>query len=148
MVDPRAPRELQTREVKRRWKPANMLPEPVQQPGYGYRWVMTHLLGETQPTNISQKLREGFEPVNVKDHPELAAEANEKGEVRIGGLMLCKMPAEMLAERKEFYEQQANQQAVAVKSTFMGQSDPRMPLFSESKTNTSRGSFGNGNIEG
>lgn len=145
MADTRTPRDLQTRETKRRWKPASTLPDPIPQPGYGYRWVMTHLVGEAQPTNISQKLREGYEPVKASDHPELAMEANDKGEIRVGGLMLCKMPSEMLQERKEFYEGQANNQLSAVKNKFMGQNDPRMPLFSEMTSGTSRGSFGNGN---
>jgi hypothetical protein len=146
MADPRLPRALDTRETVRRWKPSSTLPEPVPEPGYGFRWVMTHLLGEAQPTNISQKLREGYEPVNVKDHPEFAGEANDKGEVRIGGLVLCKMPESMLQERKAYYEQQANTQASAVTNKFMSQIDPRMPGINESKTGTSRGSFGSGNI--
>jgi hypothetical protein len=146
MADDRTPRSAETRVAKRRWKPASVLPDPIPKSGYGYRWVSTHLMGEAQPTNISQKLREGYEPVNVKDHPEFASEANEKGEVKIGGLMLCKMPSEMLEERKAFYEAQANSQISAVNSKFLGQSDPRMPVFTDNKSSSTRGnSFGNGN---
>jgi hypothetical protein len=106
---------------------------------------MSHLMGEAQPTNLSQKLREGYEPVNVKDHPELAMEANDKGEVRIGGLVLCKMPEEMMKERNEYYEAQANHQMSAVKNKYLSsQADPRMPLFSEMSSGASRGSFGSG----
>lgn len=147
MAEDRTPRAAQTRATTgRRWKPANTLPDPVPQAGYGYHWVMSHLLGEPQPTNLSQKFREGYEPVNVKDHPELAMEANDKGEVRIGGLVLCKMPQEMMAERKEHYEAQANHQMMAVKNKYLSsQADPRMPLFSDMSSGTSRGNFGSGN---
>lgn len=146
MADDRTPRAMETRTAKRRWKPASVLPEVTPKPGYVYRWVMTHLVGEPQPTNVSQRLREGFEPVSAKDHPELALESNAKGEVQIGGLMLCKMPAEMAQERAEYYATQANSQAAAVGNTYLGQGDPRMPVFAESKTGSSRGSFGSGNV--
>lgn len=144
-MDDRTPRSAETRTAKKRWRPASVLPEVTPKPGYNYRWVMTHLMGEDQPTNISQRLREGFEPVNVSDHPELKMEANNKGEVKIGGLMLCKMPAEMAQERNEYYEAQANMQASAVSNKFLAQSDPRMPVFAEVKSGSSRGNFGSGN---
>jgi hypothetical protein len=144
-MDDRTPRSEETRTARRRWQPASTLPEVTPKPGYGYRWVMTHLVGEEQPTNVSQRLREGYEPVSVKDHPEFMREANAKGEVKIGGLMLCKMPSEMLEDRKQYYEEQANRQVVAVNSKFLGQSDPRMPVFADVKSGSSRGRFGDGN---
>lgn len=144
-MDNRTPRAAETRTARKRWRPASVLPEVTPKPGYSYRWVMTDLMGEKQPTNISQRLREGYEPVKAADHPELAAESNANGEVRIGGLMLCKMPTEMVEDRREFYEQQANNQAAAVSSKFLAQSDPRMPVFADVKTGSSRGNFGNGN---
>jgi hypothetical protein len=144
MPDERTPRAAETRTAKRRWRPASVLPDVQPKAGYSYRWVMTHLVGEAQPTNISQRLREGYEPVNVKDHPELQLEANAKGEIQIGGLMLCKMPEEMAGERAAYYEGQANHQISAVNNKFIGQSDPRMPVFAEQQSGTSRGRFGNG----
>lgn len=146
MAETRTPRELTTREkTKRRWRPASTLPEPVQEPGMGFRWVMTHLLGEASPINVSQRLREGYEPVKAEDHPELAYEANAKtGNIEIGGLMLCKMPEEMVQERTAHYTDLTNSQSLSVNNKFASQSDPRMPLFAEQKSSTSRGSFGNG----
>ncbi len=144
-MDNRTPRTAETRAARKRWQPASVLPEVTPKPGYVYRWVMTDLMGEKQPTNISQRLREGFEPVSVSDHPELQAESNAKGEIHIGGLMLCKMPSDMAQERKEYYEAQANQQTVAVSNKFLAQADPRMPLFADVKTGSSRGNFGTGN---
>lgn len=147
MAETRTPRELTTREkTQRRWMPASVLPEPKPEPGYGFRWVMTHLLGEAQPTNVSQRLREGYEPVRGEDHPELAYETNQKtGNVEVGGLMLCKMPSDMLEQRAEFFTQQANSQAASVSNKFLSQSDPRMPVFAENKSSSTKGSsFGNG----
>ena len=147
MAEDRNPRDLATREKTARvWKPASTLPEVNAQPGWSYRWVMTHLMGESQPTNVSQRIREGYEPVRGSDHPELALETNPKGNVEVGGLMLCKMPTEMVNQRRAFYEQQTNHQANAVQSKFLGQGDARMPVFAENKSTATRGSnFGNGN---
>lgn len=145
----RTPRESDTREKAARvWKPASTLPDPTPEPGYRFRWVMTHLMGEAQATNTSQRFREGYEPVRAADHPELAMEANAKGNIEVGGLMLCKIPEEMMLQREAFYRQQTNNQANAVNAKFLGsQADARMPLFAEgsSKSSTGRGSFGNGN---
>lgn len=147
MAEVRTPRELTTRDTaKRQWAPASTLPNPNPEPGYGFRWVMTHLMGESQPTNVSQRLREGYEPVRAEDHPELAYEASARGNVEVGGLMLCKMPQEMLDQRSSHYAAQTNHQANSVHSKFLSQSDPRMPVFSDNKSESSRGkTFGNGN---
>lgn len=145
MADARTPRELETREKKRRWQPASLLPTPKDEPGFRFRWVMTHLMGEAQPTNVSQRLREGFEPVKAVNHPELGYEADKNGNVVVGGLMLCKIPEEMAADRQAYYEEQANNQMAAVKRTYLGQSDPRMPVFAEVNSKATRGGdFGNG----
>jgi hypothetical protein len=62
-----------------------------------------------------------------------------KDGVEIGGLLLCKIPEEFVAQRKAYYAKQSQQQADAVDNSFMKQSDPRMPLFAESKATTSFG---------
>ena len=145
MAENRLPRELTTRDKeKRRWVPASTLPDPTPEPGFGFRWVMTTLLGDAQPTNVSQRMREGYEPVKTEDHPELMLEGNNKGNIEVGGLMLCKMPSDMLEQRSDYYQQQSNNQVQSVSNKFLSQSDPRMPVFAESKSSSSRGSFGNG----
>jgi hypothetical protein len=58
--------------------------------------------------NISSMLRQGWEPVKASDHPEIyvAGVENErfKDNVIIGGLMLCKAPAEMVEDRNEYFQ--------------------------------------------
>jgi hypothetical protein len=111
-----------------------------------YRWIATHVLGEAQNTNVSTKMREGWEPVKAVDHPELMLEGNAKtGNVEIGGLMLCKMPRERAQARDEYYAKQAQSQMDSVDNSFMRNNDPRMPLFADRKSSTSRGGgFGSG----
>jgi hypothetical protein len=59
--------------------------------------------------------------------------------------MLCKMAAEKARARDEYYDQQAQNQMDSVDNNFMRQNDPRMPLFAERKSSTTRGGgFGSG----
>lgn len=148
MAENRTPRELVSRDKTARpvYVPPSALPDPTPEPGYVYRWVMTHLLGEANPTNVSRKMREGWEPVKAVDHPELMLAGSDKtGNVEIGGLMLCKMASEMAQSRSDYYNQQSQNQMESVDNYFMRNNDPRMPLFSDRKSTTSRGQgFGSG----
>ena len=148
MAETRTPRELTSREKTARhvYVPPSTLPDPTPEPGYVYRWIATHILGQADPTNVSRKLREGWEPVKAEDHPELMLVGNaHTGNVEIGGLMLCKMPTENVEARAVYYNKQAQAQMDSVDNNFMRSSDPRMPLFSDRKSSSTRGSgFGNG----
>ena len=146
MAENRLTRELENRESAQRtvtWTPPQVLPSPKEQPGWVFRWVRTSLMGTSDPTNTSSKLREGWEPCKAEDHPELMLQADPnsrfKGNIEIGGLLLCKAPEEMMNQRTDFYLKQAQSQMDAVDNNFMRQNDARMPLFNERRTTTSFG---------
>lgn len=140
-----ANRDADTRERKvRQWQPAATLPDPDPQPGYIYRWIRTSMLGQADPTNVSGKMREGWEPVRAEDHPEMMISSSPSGNVEIGGLMLCKTPVEFADQRNAFYAKQARAQMDSVNNTLMRENDPRMPLFREHKSEISRSAFGTG----
>jgi hypothetical protein len=88
---------------------------------------------------VSLQIREGWEPVRAVDHPELKLNANENGEVQMGGLLLCKMPHKKVEARNDYYQRQAEGWMQSVDNNLMRQSDPRMPLFNERKSATSFG---------
>lgn len=143
----RTNRDLVSREKTARYvyRPPSTLPDPTPEPGYTYRWIATHVLGQSDPTNTSRKFRDGYEPVKAADHPELMIPGNEKtGNVEIGGLMLCKIPTERAIAMAEYYAEESQKQTDSVDNNFMRQNDPRMPLFSDRKSSTTRGGFGNG----
>jgi hypothetical protein len=148
MAENRTPRDNVSRDKQARavYVPPTALPDPTPEPGYVYRWVATHVLGQAEPTNVSRKFRDGWEPVKAADHPELMITGSEKtGNVEIGGLMLCKMPVERARIRDEHYDQKAQDQMESVDNHFMRNNDSRMPLFAERKSSTSRGAgFGSG----
>lgn len=130
---------------KTAWRRPSVLPEPNPEPGYTFRWVRVSSLGNVDANNVSSKLREGWEPVAAKDHPEITVVAIEnnrfKDNIVIGGLMLCKAPIEMKEERDAYYRAQTKGQMHAVDNNLMRENDPRMPLFNDRKTKVE---FGNG----
>ena len=146
MAENKLVRELETRTVSERpkqWAPAELLPEPDKQPGYSYRWIRTSTLNNADPRNLSAKLREGWEPVRVEEQPKFQLLVDPtsrfKDNIEIGGLLLCKTPAEFVDQRNNYYANQTQAQAQAVDNSLMRENDPRMPLFSERKSSTSFG---------
>jgi hypothetical protein len=142
-------RELETRELTERpkvWKPAELLPEPDKQAGYKYRWIRVATLNQADPRNLSSKLREGWEPVGIEEQPKMQMlidpNSRFKENIEISGLLLCKTPEELVDQRNAHFRNQAENQMDAVDNSFMRQSDPRAPLFKESKSTTT---FGKGN---
>jgi hypothetical protein len=81
------PRDNLTREkaVRMVYKPSSSLPDPTPEPGWEFRYIATHILGQAHPTNVSHKMRDGWEPVKAADHPELMLPGNANGNVEIGG---------------------------------------------------------------
>ena len=148
MAENRINREVTTREKTIRptaWKRPEVLPSPMPQDGYKFRWVRVSSQGNTDATNVSSKIREGWEPVKASDHPEITLVTIEndrfKDNVVIGGLLLCKAPVELIEERTDYYKQQTRSQMESVDNNLMRENDPRMPLFHERKTKVT---FGNG----
>ena len=142
----RAPRELETREKMERpkqWMPPQLLPDPTPEPGYAYRWIRIASLGKDDATNISGKLREGWEPVKASDHPEIRLFGSGNGKfpdsVEVGGLLLCKTPVEFTEQRNSYYRNQAEAQMNSVDNTYMRENDPRMPMFKERKSTVTFG---------
>jgi hypothetical protein len=146
MADTRTPREIETRQHDTRpmaWKPPELLPEPDKVPGFAYRWIRVSTLNTADPRNLSAKLREGWEPVKIEEQPKFALLADPtsrfKDNIEIGGLLLCKTPIEFVDQRNDYYAKTTREQTEAVDNNFMRQNDPRMPLFKESKSSSSRG---------
>ena len=147
MAENRLTRELATRAVRERpkqWMPPELLPEPDKQEGYAYRWIRVSMLNNADPRNVSAKLREGWEPVTVEEQPKFKLltdpDSRFAGSIEIGGLLLCKAPAELVEQRSAYYHGQTQAQTEAVDNNLMRQNDPRMPLFKERKSTHSFGS--------
>ena len=138
----RTPRDKETREQgirKRAWTPPSLLPNPKREEGYAYRWIRKSILGQADDRNMMSKQDEGWIPVKREDHSELQYPGKTTGLVEIGGLVLCKTPEEFVEQRTDYVRNQTDAQTRAVDANLMKENDPRMPLFSERKSTTSRG---------
>ena len=139
-------RELDTRmtaERPKQWQQPELLPEPDKQPGYSYRWIRVSTLDQSDARNLSAKLREGWEPVSVEEQPQfsLLVDPNSrfKDKIEIGGLLLCKTPDEFVQQRNTHFQRQTDAQTLAVDNNLMRQSDARMPIFKEGRSDVSFG---------
>lgn len=148
-MDKRTPRETETREAESRkvtWTPPSLLPDPKPQNGYKFRWIRTSINGQPDPANVSYRFREGWVACKRSEHPELEhlSDPNSKHPENIesGGLLLCKMPVEMIEARDRHFRNIANNQMESVDNNFMRESDPRMPVLKPERS--TRVSFGRG----
>tara|TARA_R100000935_G_scaffold27739_1_gene47964 strand:- start:210 stop:644 length:435 start_codon:yes stop_codon:yes gene_type:complete len=127
-----------TSERKVTWKQASALPDPTPQEGFEFRWIRTSSLGQADMTNVSSKFREGWEPVKFEDHPELKImpdiDSRFKGNVEVGGLLLCKNSKENMDARREHFRGVTDSQMSAVDNNFLRESDPRMPVLKPEKS--------------
>jgi hypothetical protein len=128
----RAPHE--TRESLQHsepWTPPSILPDPEPRDGFTFRWVAAEVNGESVKAHMSLRFREGWEPVLASEHPEFDLVTDKdapNGLIKIGGLILCKMPTEKAKQRERYYRDMARMNATSVDNNLMSQSDPRMPL--------------------
>ena len=113
-----------------------------------FRWIRTSLVGNSDNPNVSRRFREGWQPCRLEDHPELQihmmdheSDWAKKGNVEIGGQLLCKMPKEDADARAAHFDKIAQEQTEAVDNTFFKDQDSRMATKQvfERKTKTTFG---------
>lgn len=151
MSDNRTPRTNETREADENveaWVNPGLLPDPPQREGWVYRWVRTSTLGLADPTNVSSRFREGWQPVPMEEWMEMELGLMQDhrtqfpDNLEVGGLLLCKMPKERSEQRQRHFERVAANQIVASDNNFMRDADPRMPLLKPDRSSTT--TFGSG----
>ena len=148
MAEQRTKRDAESREVETRpsdsWLPASVLPTPAPQDGWVFRYIRTSTLGHADNTNVSQAFREGWVPCKSEDHPELEVmsdiDSRFVGNIEIGGLLLCKIPTEVLKKREVHYQNVSDSQMESVDNNFLKQNDPRMPVLNPERS--TRTTFG------
>ena len=128
------------------WVPQSSLPVPEPKDGWVFRWIRTSSLGRSDNTNVSRQFREGWEPVRAEDHPELKImsdhNSNFKGNVEVGGLLLCKAPLEKMKARERYFQEVSDRQIDGVDRSYLRENDPRMPLLNPERS--TRSTFGRG----
>jgi len=148
MVD-KTPRAAETRDAEKRkqtWTRPSALPTPPERPGIKYRWVRVATLGTADVRNISMRLREGYEPVRAADFPEFHImsdlDSRFPENIEVGGLVLCAIPDEIVADRSAQMREKSRAQMDSVDNTYLRENNPAMPLLKPERT--SQSNFGKG----
>ena len=103
---------------KKDWTPPSSLDAPAAPQGYAHRWIRTSTNGFEDPGNVSKKLREGWEFVKAEtiiseigehDFPVIH-EGKHAGLIGIGGLVLARIPEEILKSRAEYFKKNYSRQ--------------------------------------
>jgi hypothetical protein len=115
----RSSRESSAHDNKTRrkpWRPVRKLEVPPAPEGYKYRWIRESMMGAEDRSNVSRRIREGWELVKGTDLPEdfqlptMDGRGRFEGVVYNEGLLLAKMPVETVQERKDYYANKAQEQ--------------------------------------
>ena len=145
--DKNTSRASQTRSKSERhkvWVPPSSLDAPPAPDGFRYRWIRAEVQGFQDTTNITSRVREGYELVraeeveNASDYPVLD-EGKYKGVIGVGGLLLAKVPIEIAKQRQEYMTNRHEERSYAVANDLMKEQDSRMPINVERQ---SRVTFG------
>ena len=138
-----------SKEAKKTWTPPSSLDAPAAPQGYAHRWIRTATQGFEDVANVSKKLREGWEFVKAEtllseigehDYP-IISEGKHAGLIGIGGLVLARIPEEIVESRKQYFENKTADQVKAVDQDILREQRPEMPVNVDRQ---SRVTFGGG----
>ena len=122
----RTSRAKETREKKamrKPWAPPSMLDAPPAPDGFKHRWIRSETRGFDDTTNVSSKLREGWELVRKDEYPDFDLPVVESGKHEgvfgHGGLLLARIPLEIVAERSDYFNKRNTDQMEAVDTDMM-----------------------------
>lgn len=142
----KTPRASQSRVSDKKpttWTPPSSLDAPTAPDGFRHRWIRTETLGMDDTKNMSGKLRSGWELVRADQYPEhpypQVAEGKYAGVIGVGGLVLARIPEEILVARSEYFSRITQEQITAVDNDLMKEQRPGMPINIERQ---SRVTFG------
>ena len=138
-------RDKETR--KKDWTPPSSLDAPAAPQGYAHRWIRTATAGFEDAANVSKKLREGWEFVKAEtlkseigeNQFPVIMEGRHAGLVGIGGLVLARIPEEILKSRAEYFRKITQDRTDAIDQDLMKEQHPDMPINIERQ---SRVTFG------
>ena len=118
------------------WTPPSSLDAPPAPKGFKHRWIRTEFMGQEDTGNVSKKLREGWEFVRSEeiknqlgdhDYPIIQS-GRFKGLIGVGGLVLARIPEEILKSRAEYFKKITQDRTDAIDRDLMKEQHPDMPI--------------------
>ena len=121
---------------KQPWTPPSNLDAPRAPDGYHHRWLRAEAGGFLDTANMSKKLREGYELVRAEELAEqigehdypVIADGKYTGVIGVGGLVLARIPEEIVESRTEYFQGRSSEQQKAVDNDLMKEQRPEMPI--------------------
>jgi len=139
-------RASQTREKtikKAVWTPPSSLDAPPAPAGFHHRWIRAETMGFTDTKNIAGRLRSGYELVRADEYPgsnyPVMNEGKYKGIIGVGGLLLARIPVELVKSRDEYFNKITQDKDTAVEQDLMKEQHPSMPINAERQTRVTFG---------
>jgi hypothetical protein len=110
---------------------------------YKHRWLRAEVLGFDDTKNMSGHLRFGFELVRAEEYPDsdypVLQEGKYKGVIGVGGLLLGRIPNEVVEARKEYFAKMTQDKTDAIDKDLMKEQHPSMPINSDRQTRVTFG---------
>jgi len=142
----KTPRASQTRSKTERpkvWTPPSALDAPEPPKGFKHRWLRAESQGFDDVKNIQGRLRSGYELVRADEYPDSQFPSYKEGKyagvIGHGGLVLSRVPEEIVDSRNEYFAQQTKERNEALERDLRREQHKSMPI---SQDRTSRVTFG------
>jgi hypothetical protein len=135
--------QTQVKEHKKVWTPPSSLDARPAPDGFKHRWIRAESVGFDDSSNMSAKLRSGFELVRADEYSEVdypsVQDGKYKGVIGVGGLLLARIPEEIVKSREEYFRQQTQERNDAIENDLMKEQHPSMPINSDRQTRVTFG---------
>ena len=142
--------EVRNKDLRKKpWTPPSSLDAPPAPAGFCHRWIRIETMGFQDTANVSKALREGWEFVRSEeiknstgdhDYPVIA-EGKYAGLIGVGGLVLARIPEEIVKSRSEYFKKITQDRIKAIDADLMKEQRPGMPINIDRQ---SRVTFGGG----
>ena len=128
---------------KTTWTPPSSLDAPPAPDGFHHRWIRAETMGFDDTKNMSGKIRSGYELVRADEYPgseyPTVQDGKYKGVIGVGGLLLARIPVEVVKSREEYFNNMTQDADTAIERDLMKEQHPGMPINAERQ---SRVTFG------
>ena len=146
----RSARDSESRENAERvqqWRPGSALDAPEPPLGFKHRWIRESVMEYYDKTNVHKKRQAGWELVRAEEYPDyvgpIVDEGRNAGTIGVGGLILARIPVELVEQRNNHFNTVAQNQMDAVDRDWMRENNALMPkLAPQRKSSVSFGSKG------
>ena len=142
----KTPRASQTRSKTERpkvWTPPSALDAPEPPKGFKHRWLRAESLGYDDSKNVQGRIRTGYELERADEYADGQFPSYKEGKyagiIGHGGLVLARVPEEIVDSRTEYFAQQTRDRNEALDRDLKREQHPSMPIDQKRQTSVTFG---------